>query len=292
MSHPTSTRDTYYQNLESYKYLKEWVALMKCGKITTAIKYWKTNRLDPNSYVQKATDNWVPVFYYSCLDPQRGSMVKYLLGRKNLDPTLSPDSDNYDYLPFVCASLFLKTLVSKIPLPYKRNVILDRSIQHRFNAGDATRLGHLITLGAIEEDTIKEIIAGTKDIIYDKLEVMIKYLTYCYNIKAQHNPDLNLTEETSKTIDKFRTTFTLMVNYGALRTQECIDYCIAHYLYELIPVLWTSNMTLSRPIYHTQMDRTHVAIMRPLLNDCRYEHICRVTGYMPDEDVYNYNIDN
>ena len=100
--------------------------------------------------------------------------------------------------------------------------------------------------------------------------------------------NINLTIETDNVIQKFLKVVQFLIKYKAPITKQTVKFCIDHYLYEIIPLLGHDYIT--EPIYHTQMDSTLVAVIRPLLNDNRYVKTCTVTGHKPDPDVFNYNI--
>jgi hypothetical protein len=290
-------RDQYYSQRSSFTYLERWRSLIKGGHVNEAITYWKTYRLRgiKDCYVKLKANSWVPPLYYCCLSASYGEMVKVLL-KMGADPDQLPDSDTLSYLPFVCHSLYLRTLAQKHQGgPYERGEILDRSIDGRLNSGAAHRLMHLITLGLLETDAVRSYVGDQRDsLIVDKLQVMIKYLTFCYNMRSQTDTEgtLNLTTETHRVVDKFRVTVKFLIDHGAPVTESTIEFCIDHYLFEILPVLGAGAGAGAFPVpkYHTQMDSTRVAILRPLLNDKRYVDICAVTGHEPDPDVHNCNI--
>jgi hypothetical protein len=224
-------------------------------------------------------------------------MIKILL-RSGADPDQQPDSDICDYLPFVCHSLFLKELSARHKGgAYTRTQILDRSIAHRLNVGDAKRLIHLINLGLLDRATVQSYICDYPMVIEEKLQVMIRYLTYYFNVRigAGTGTEVNFTKETKRVVEKFRTVVEFLIKYGAPVTEKAITLCIDHYLHEILLVFLPESGQLpvtgiSEPLYHTQMNSTKVAMLRPLLNDERYVKICSVTGHKPDPEVFNYNL--
>lgn len=284
-----SSRDSYYQNTETYSCLKEWQTLIKEGQITAAISYWKAKKLRPglDCYVCLKPNSWVPPLYYCCTRKGTEEMVKVLLNAK-ADPDQQPDSDVCDLLPFVCDRIYLKTLGSKSKSKSKlqRGPALDRSISHRLNVADTLRLEHLVQVGLLSREIIKSYVIDHPNIIEDKLKVMIQYLTYYYNI--DQNPDRQLAQTTCTTLARFRSLVQYLISYGASVTKGTIDLCVDYYLYEIIDEI--KDMVWPEPIYHTQMDSTKVAMMRPLLNDDRYVRTCYLTGYTPDPDVFDYDI--
>jgi len=289
-----SRRDIYYKSLSNYHCLSQWQQLVRDGKIAAAASYWKAKALrsGQNTYVMLKPDSWVSPLYFCCLSAQNGAMVKLLLSR-GADPDQIPDSDTADYLPFVCHSLFLKTLGDRHKGgPYGCSETLNRSICHRLNNGDSTRLVYLLKLGFLHKETIADYISEQPEIILEKLQTMIKYLTYCYNVRAQaHDHGLNLAEETEKTIRKFCNVTEFLIRYGAPVTEHAIEICVCHYLYEILPILQVRSVgSLPEPQYHTQMDGCYVAMVRPLLNDKRYVLTCAATGHSPDLEVFNYDI--
>jgi len=286
-----STRDIYYKQLPSYSSLAEWQSLLTSGKISEAVAYWRQHRdLHPDMYVCKRPNFWVTVFYLCLTRAEYAEMAKVIFRRA--DATLPPDADAYYLLPFVCHGLYLQALVTKIlqhSIPPDDSVIR-HSISHVLDRGDICRLGHLVQLGYLSEVTLRSYVVTSDDVILCKLQVMIKYLTYCYNVRR--DADLDLTKETCDTIYKFGQTVKFLMSYGAQWTQEATRLCTSHYIYEILDAHADASALydVEAPIYHTQMDATRVAILRPLLNDYRYVETCRVLGRVPDSDVYDYNI--
>jgi hypothetical protein len=286
-------RDKFYFQLPNYQHICNWKKLVDELQLSDAIAYWKLNRLDKNAYVKKG-HIWIPVVYYCCLDARKAPMVKKLLsGGCDIDKL--PDGDKYDYLPFVCNSLFLTTISSLTKHhPYKSDPILTNSIDSRINCGDSNRLTYLLNLGLLNQQTIIDYINDNGDIILNKLQRMIKYLTYCYTVRGQSaqgqgigvGESINLKQETISVINKFATTFEFLIQYGAPCTEEACNFCIDHYLHELT---FMTNYTVM-PVYHTQKNSTTAAILRPLLNDMRYVKTCALCKVEPDKDVYEYNI--
>lgn len=289
-----SKRDKYYKMQSSYCNLTEWKQLLDDFQISAAISYWNAKGLKAtDSYVKIRDDSWVPVLYYCCLKAENADMVKVLL-KQGADPGQLPDSDTACLLPFVCHSLYLKTIASRNKRLLKYNNVLKRSLEGRINSGDARRLAHLVTLKFITANNVKEFINdyGRDHIILDKLQTMVKYLTFTYNIKTQQENVINLTEETTNIIKKFHNVVWYLLQHGATVNTDTMKFCIDHYLHEIIPLFKDHDIPTIEPQYHTQMDSAHVAIIRPLLNDQRYVLTCAQTGYTPDPDVFNLNIMN
>jgi hypothetical protein len=288
-----SQRDEYYNSLPNYQNTERIRSLLLNGGPSLGVATRMITTKNAQSYVRgPRKGEWFPLIYYTCLKAEYADIVKALL-RKGADVNKQPDCDTYDYLPFVCNSLFLKTIAKRFKgLPDKDT--LERSIHHRLNVGDSKRLEYLVLLCIIQEDTIKEYVIARKDtVIIDILKTMIGYLTYVYTIKAtQPGSTCNLTEETTNTIAKFHDCIEFLVRMGATKTQELFDYCVEHYLFELLRIVFTADTAFTKPIYHTQKNSTVAAILRPLLNDHRYVKTCEVCGVTPDPDVFNYNIRN
>ncbi len=283
-----TAKEKYYTSLPNHGKIEYWQLLMKDKKYIEATDYWKKNKLDPDSYVKKSDGVWVPVIYFCSIIRDCPHMVRTLV-KNNANVNLLPDSETFIYLPFACQSLYLKTIGSKtINKPYPRSKNLDHSINNRLNVADIRRLSYLFTLNLLNGEIFTSFVADNPTIMLDKLKIMIKYLTFCYTIKAQNDPEFNLTEETNNTVVKFGKMLEFLQFYGAEKSVDVLDYCIDHYLFELVPLF--KEFEMKEPIYHTQMDATEVAVLRPLLNDYRYAQTCKATGYEPDKDVFNLSI--
>lgn len=286
-----SERDNFYNSLPYSKRLHVWKDLIDKGNIKEAITYWTKYQaeLNVNAYVKKGKQ-WLPVIYYCCLEYERSAMVRYLL-MSGADVDCLPDADKYEYLPFICNSLYLIEIAKKTKHhPYKLTPVLSRSINNRLNGGDSRRLDHLMRLGLLSEDSVQHVIRNSTDIILDKLQSMVTYLTYVYNVRATADSDLDIKDITYKTILKFVSTAEFLVAHNAPCTLAAANYCIDHYLYEFLPMFHASKVEWCDPVYHTQKNSTLTAILRPLLNDRRYVHTCSACDIEPDEDVYQYNI--
>lgn len=299
-----SERDDFYNSLPYSGILRAWKDILDHGDIGDAVAYWtEHNELDVNAYIKRSQgqgqgqgQQWVPVVYYCCLKSEWAAMTQHLM-MTGADIDRLPDADRYDYLPFVCNSLYLIAIAKKTKhRPYTMSSVLVRSINNRLNGGDSRRLTHLMQLGLLTESSISHVIKMSRDVILDKLQSMVKYLTYVYNVRAPSG-NLNVKTETGDTINKFMSTAKFLIAHGAPCTVEAVNYCIEYYLHEFIPVLIRyvgsgsgSGADVEEPVYHTQKNSTLTAVLRPLLNDHRYVETCKVCSAIPDEDVFQYNI--
>lgn len=284
-----SERDDFYNSMPYQQRLHAWKEILDHGDIKDAVAYWVEHgsELNVNAYVKRG-QQWFPVVYYCCLDPKKAAMTRCLM-MKGADIDLLPDADRYEYLPFVCNSLYLITIAKKTKhRPYAMSPVLIRSINNRLNGGDSRRLDHLMRLNLLSEEAVRHVIRTSKDIILDKLQTMVKYLTYMYNVRAPADEGLNVKEETDRAICKFVLTVEFLIVHSAESTAEAANYCVDHYLHEFLHMFKEHKLT--EPVYHTQKNSTLTAVLRPLLNDRRYVHTCEACGTVPDEDVFQYNI--
>lgn len=272
------SRDEYYINKAGYKQCNTLRSLIIAHDSAAALSFMKKHRINVNSYVRGARGTWTPLIYLLCTERENATLMKYCLTH-GVNLKLLPDGE-VEYLPYICNSLYLKTLAK-----LARFKVHHPSILRRVTRGDGIRISQLLQLGLLTDENIAEFImneeANEGGIIYNSLKVMLNYLLYVYNMQKG---EFNKTKVTEATVDKYRQTIIFLLKHGAKPTQEVWKLCVDYYLFEIIPALNRDSLVDVK--YHTQLNMTTVALYRPLLNDYRYEMTCKVLGVIPDPELY------
>jgi hypothetical protein len=127
---------------------------------------------------------------------------------------------------------------------------------------------------------------------------MKEYLVYAFNIR-KGVPSLQI--ELTNTIEKFMQCIVYLLKWNIPISQDTVNYCIEFYIYEVLnlPELKLklnlnsklklnskSKSDLPSPIYHEHKDSLTVAMLRPLLNDARYEKTCMALNVKPNSELY------
>jgi hypothetical protein len=110
---------------------------------------------------------------------------------------------------------------------------------------------------------------------------MKDYLKYAFNVRQNIS---NLTEELDSTVQKFLECAVKLVEWGCPVSDDAVKCCVDYYLHEFIAALKIKTCLI--PEYHEYKDRLTVAILRPLINDARYEKTCYCLNVEPCGELY------
>ena len=271
-------KEHYYASLPDYYTLNKLRSMIFSSASTEdVIKFIKESKLSPNSYVKGFKANeWVPILNLLSKTDKHQLAVKFLI-KAGVNINLVPDAEPEQQEPllFTCDAVYFKffnehgaTLTGD----------MGNNIKRRLRCADINRLKLLIKTGHLNVETVK---SSDPDPILLTLTSMKDYLTYAFNVRQNLT---NLTEELKVTIDKFLPCIVKLVEWGCPVTDDAIKFCIIYYLYEFLPVLCKD--ATGAPVYHEYMDKLTVAMLRPLLNDSRYEKTCRHLNIEPCKELY------
>ncbi len=157
-------------------------------------------------------------------------------------------------------------------------------IKRKFRSADIKRLKLLVKTGQL---TVNTVLSVDPDPILYCLSAMKDYLMYAFNIRKDIT---NLSTELNSVISKFMVCVHQLLEWGATVTSDTAKFCVEYYLYEfatLLPIKTVIMQAVEPPVYHEYKDKLMVAILRPLLNDARYERMCLVMKQEPSKEVYN-----
>jgi hypothetical protein len=243
------------------------------------VKCVSDNKIKVNDYIRHPFNKkncWVPLIYALMLFDYYSDTVRFLLS-KGADILMQPDTelDNIEPLIFVAHSLYLSYLINHFKKDtssqdptFSVSSIIKNNIVKKSKAAQWKRMDILYKNGFIRDDHIRQLFKE-RDLIYEILSEMIKYLLYCYNIKQDI---IDKTKETDETVLKFTDTTKLLLSWGHKVSSKSLNFCVKFYLFEFLQLpefnslLHDSNSL----IFHEDMDPVIVAVHRPLLNDYRY----------------------
>jgi len=289
-------RDHYYVLKSDFPDLEKTRILILSGKIKEALDFIIKNNIDPNGYVKGTKKGtWIPLFYCCATSQNTEPIMNYLIGKK-VNPKKLPDAEPEDIEPliFVCKDEYLKYLVNyglTIDKSTKGNDII-KCLKY----GKYERLTQLVSMGIIN---VNDIISNCTTII-DILDIAIKYLNYsytAYNIAVSNDKPITWTpkERTNSTMSQYAMIIDYIFSLGSVKnflSKDTIEYCCKYYLHEILTVI-KNNISESKwsklkkdivPVYNTIGPL--VALMRPLLNDKRYELTCKVLEISPVQEIY------
>jgi len=276
-------RGAYYATLPEYYHLEELRSLILNESSTqeTILEFLKNKQIPVNSYVKGMRPNeWVPLLHIFCRSAKFQNIVKFLI-KSGVKINLMPDANKEQLEPllFICDEIYFKYLFEHgCRLP---NTAQEGNIKRRLRCADAKRLRLLVKVKQLK---IQDIISG--DPILYCFTSMKEYLEYAFNIRTNIT---NLTEELNSVIAKFTICIEQLIEWGAPVTEEAVKFAVNFYLYEFLSLpafkLKASTYTGSVP-YHEFMDKLQVAMLRPLLNDSRYEKTCKITGQQTCKELW------
>lgn len=280
-------RAHYYANIENHYELEK---IRKCNNSEEIVKIMKHHKVDVNSYIKHPVKKgeWVPLIYFFSLNNKYQDVVKYLLVHK-ANPLNHPDGDDVEPLLFACHDIYLKHYLSRGCSVTCGNGDICNNIMRRLRCGDWQRLHVLRKHNIITGENISHFIETQNDVILHCLNAMKEYLIYVYNIKKSVT---DKTIETTNTISKFITVTKMLLSWGVKVNDNVVDFCTDFYLYEFLRLPLFMNVIkarhddLTKPVYHEHKDGLRVALLRPLLNDYRYEQTCDAHNVKPDDEIY------
>ena len=273
--------NSYYTNLHNYQFLQNIrnTIMNTTEPDTIIIQDLQKNHIDSNSYIlYKDGKTWMPLVHLAmCFN--RPELVKYLLKDGANVCKLADTTDPCLSIYFICNQLYLKYLVQKgCPFPE----IISETIVKQLTSGAVKRLQHLEKLGLLTKAHYQTLLTDN-DIPLKLVTTLVNYLFYAFNIKKHVT---NKTDDMEKNIALMKESLQFIVDKGAPISHEFLKYCCEHYLWEYL-LIYKSNLTPQLiPVYHMEMDGKVVALLRPLLNDKRYENLCQVLSVKPVAELY------
>jgi hypothetical protein len=220
-------------------------------------------------------NEWVPILHMAARTKE-SSLVQFLIkSGANLNLLPDAEAEQLEPLLFICDEIYFKYFVEhgcQVKSEHKGVNIL-----RRLRCADIRRLTLLVKTRIL---TVQDILSAGDTVLYS-LTAMKDYLTYAFNIRQNL---INLTEELNQVISKFMKSITQLLAWGASVNSEAQKFAVNHYLYEFLAL---PAFTTELPVpYHEFMDKLTVAMLRPLLNDARYEKTCRVLHQSPCAELY------
>ena len=276
-------RAAYYASLPEY-YQVEEISKLLLEKATTPeqiILFIKKHKLSVNTFLKGFRPNeWIPIIHVCCHNVKYQEVVKFLIKNgANLHLLPDADPDVIEPLLFSCDLLYFKYLHDagcRIPSSNQSH-----NIKRKLRCADIKRLKLMVKLKML---TVNDVLSAVEDPILYGLKSMKEYLVYAFNLRK----GVNIQEELSSTIDKFKLCINHLLSWHAPVTHEAVVFCIDYYLFEILSLPGFNDKAdkVTPVIYHEHKDSLTVAILRPLLNDARYEKTCNLLNVTPDSELY------
>ena len=270
-------RNEYYVFQPDYYRYEELRRLIEKKDSVAAMKYFVSHSLPVNLYMRANSDPkgdlFVPLIYKTLQTKELHEFSLYLL-KHGAKFKLEPDGDEYPDLLFTCHTKYVPWLIKKGATVSHPDVGIKKCLM----VGNWERLQLLISSGMITAAQV----TYEQEQPYQMIKTAVHYLTFFYTQAIKHESTggepPSLKGETDKTIEKYRKTFELFPPKEI--KPEVIQLCVDYYLYEILQVL---DVTYSDnpPVYNQK--GTITAVVRPLLNDARYEKTCKQLGIPPSD---------
>jgi hypothetical protein len=280
-----SERASYYASLPEYYQVEELRNLLLAKETTSEhiITFIKQHKLSVNIFLKGFRVNeWVPLLHICCHNAKYQDAVKFLIKNgADLHQLPDADADVCEPLLFSCDLLYFRYLHDSGCTVLKGDQ--SHNIKRKLRCADIKRLKIMLKLKLL---TVTDILTAVDDPILYCIKSMKDYLVYAFNIRKGL---YNLQEELVSTVDKFTFCVGHLIKLGAPVTVDAVDFCTEYYLYEILElfkITLKGKFKSSAVIYHEYKDSLMVAILRPLLNDARYEKTCFMLGVKPDNQLY------
>jgi hypothetical protein len=273
------TRADYYASRPDYFLLQELRDKIFKDTSEQIINFIIVNKISVNSYMKGLKINeWVPLLYLACSNSKYVDLVKYLI-KSNVNIHAMPDSDDIEHILYTCDGLYLKFLYDKGCRPDNGNTV--KNIKRRLRKADIKRLVSLIKLNVITCEDIY----STEDPVLYCLKSMTDYFKYAFNVRKDL---VNFTAELNEVIEKFLRCVNQLILWKCEITDEACIYAGKYYMFEFLKFdAFKTQINFENVVkYHEHMDKLEVAMLRPLLNDARYEKTCKALNIIPAKDLY------
>ena len=276
----SDSRDTYYTSRPNSEILQTLAHKIKGHECTgkAIIKDIIMDSINVNAYVQLRKGAWVPLVQLVSMYPQYTELVRFLLSN-GADPTKLPDMDKVEPIIYTCDRKYLGYLCTKSKCKSSNT---QYNITKRLRCGDVDRLRDLLKLNVI---TVEDF-AISERTLKDVTQATVNYFFYAFNMKDITDK----TQEIADTLSLCLKSIDLLLELGAAVTEDYLSYCCEYYLYEILQDLINRGVSVQsytqKVPCHTSMNAAFVAMLRPLLNDKRYEETCKVMKQKPESHIY------
>ena len=280
-------RDDYYVFLPEYPKLEMLRRFILRGEVQPALDYFRSENLDPNAYIKGVRNGtWVPLLYQCLQDNRFTPFIKVLLNRGG-NIHLKPDAaEPQTPLIYICADLYLDFLVKRGLKPEPTSKAQD--LYHCFLYAKHSRVKKLLGHGLLNPSDIQALEKAYPELVHHMLDTGVKYLTYFYGaqVKKSQSGKGDATANLKTVTEDMLARYVDLLHYTREPpTQAVADFCADYYLYEILAFYATrGDPLIARPVYG-KTGATE-ALLRPLLNDYRYEQTCRVLKVAPEASIY------
>ena len=285
-------RDTYYIFKPDFPKLEVLRVYILKGEVQLAVNYFTQENLSANAYMKgQRPGAWVPLLYQCFQDKRLSPLIKLLINRGG-DPLLPPDAEDFVPLIFLCDDIYLDFLVKKgLTVDPETKV---KNLYDCFLYARLTRVRKLLRLNLISRADISAAEQAYPDLQFTMLDTGIKYLTYFYSAqvkKARQEGTGGDPANLKKTTEELIARYVGLLDYLRMKPPlAALELCAKYYLYEILNRFKTRDQAV-QPVYWVRavygLGGAQEALLRPLLNDYRYEQTCLALNHEPDEQIYS-----
>ena len=286
-------------SIRRLEYHKNHANAFKIEKLSTLgtdnraiLKYLKHTELDLNSYIKLRENCYVPLIFYFSRSSEYELVMKYFLHKRSeINFSLQPDCDKPESLLFVAHSMYLQELI-KAGAPIGTTKQITNSLMKKLLSCEWKRI-RMLEKNSMIKPKITQSIIDKPGLMLKIIKSLRDFMLFRFSASEE---ELDKTKIVKETMEKLTSTVRFMMSYGQSPSKDVIQLCIDLYIVELLELpkfqkvykFWKSELN---PVqYHEHMDSLTVAMLRPLLNDYRYERTCIALSVEPVEELYSRDL--
>jgi hypothetical protein len=277
-------RDSYYifkPEFPKLEILRRYITKAQCQE---AVSYFNQEDFDPNAYIKGHKSNtWVPLLYQCFQDKRLTALIKILIN-KGGNISKQPDGDAPPLL-FVCDDIYFDYLVKLKHLPPFEHSTIEPNLYNCFLYGNYKRIVKMLKNNLITKTDIEMVHKKHSNLVFEMIDTCVKYLNYYYGAQIKKgDPDANLKKCTMETLEKYVNLCEFIsVEYINI---DVIELCTQYYLFEILQAFQNKGVHLPNIHVKYGIGGTKEALMRPLVNDYRYEQTCLLLKQEPEKSIY------
>lgn len=222
----------------------------------------------------------IPLIYLLCQHSDYHPVVKYMMKRRcNVNLNTEP----FEPLLLATHSLYLQHLLKrKATFPVKNR---QKWLVHKLVGGGWKRISLLLNHGIVSSEEISSAVAMKDvDVLYqtlvrDKKRLMVSLMQSLHTTTPR--------AQVEDMVHQWLALYRFLFAHGYVPSVQCIEFCVEMYIFELLQLDAFVVPEGVKPVYHEHKSKAlEVSLLRPLLNDYRYEQTCKVLQLEPHPEVY------
>jgi hypothetical protein len=248
------------------------------------------SRVPAGSYLRLVKDDYAPIVYALLMQEKDYRPVVNLLLKRGADPTLPSRGRRPMSILVRCQLKYLDYLCT-----YGAQLLNPvTEITYLIRQGGQPRLAGLYRQGRITDKLIEQVAQQLPELRYRTVQALRDYATYLFVSKPETERSPTAV---AAVIDRYRATLDWLREVGwpngTATDLPFWQFCIDYYLYELLETdqlvvrRQLEKGALTEPQYHEyRANSQEVAILRPWLNDRRYQQTCQLLRIGPDPALF------